>query len=78
MRAAEIDARARVYLTDHPELHWVALERACTLGLISSDDRDTLLALLNLAKYFCEGSDQKTESTKSGTENTGDFLALKG
>jgi hypothetical protein len=76
MKASEIDAKAKWYLKDHPELHWAAFERACKMGLIDEADRETLLALMDLARYL--SGDSGTDSAKSGTENKGDFLALKG
>jgi hypothetical protein len=42
-------------------LYFDALERAFKVGLIGQDDRDTLLALLNLAKYLCGPKDNEPE-----------------
>ena len=42
IRAAEIEAMARQYLEDHPELYLNACERACKIGLIEPKDRDVL------------------------------------
>jgi hypothetical protein len=64
MRAAEIEAKARVYLKDHPELHFVAYERATKLGLIAPQDQETILAGLELTRYLCP--DCGTDSAKSG------------
>jgi hypothetical protein len=40
MRAADIEALARAYLDDHPELYMEARERARRMGLIEPKDRD--------------------------------------
>jgi hypothetical protein len=39
VKPAEISARARVYLADHPELYRVALERAQRLGMYEKPRR---------------------------------------
>jgi hypothetical protein len=77
MKSAEIAAMAQRHLADHPELHYEAFERACKMGLIDPGDQETLLTLLDLAQYLTSPV-AGTESTKSGTENTRDFPALKG
>jgi hypothetical protein len=79
MKAADIERQARQYLESHRELYWEAFERGCKMGLIDQEDRDTLLALMDLAQYLARPSPVSgTDSTKSATENTGKFLVLKG
>ena len=78
MRAAEIDAKARWYLKDHPELHWAAFERAKAMGLIDTNDWEFFQALLEFTRYLCRGADRETDSAKSGTGNIEKLLALKG
>jgi hypothetical protein len=75
MKAADIAAKAQAYLDAHPQLYWVALDRACELRLIDPGDRERFLDLLEITRYFAV---RQSDSANPGIEKPREIEAREG